>query len=389
MRVAALLNHDAPHQVPHCAPYAFALSILRPDWDVALLCSSEAEADFAADIGRLHPGHACRIERLRVPAWARALDPLTRHVAFIRKTAVQRANLDRLARLDALITPEKTSLNLRRAPRMKAVRLILTGHGAADRYAAFGAFDPRMDAFDLLLLPGPGLAREMRAAGRLSGVPYAIVGYPKLELAALADAAPPLFDNGRPTVLYNPTQNREGSSWHRHGRAVLDHFARQDRRNLIFAPHVLLFARSLTKGARFPRGLADGPGLRVDRGSRASIDMTYQRKADIYLGDMSSQIYEFIARPRPVVFIDPFEDDRPRDFRSWTFGPVIRDAAELDEALQRAVEEFDVYRPRQEAASAERFAVHDAPASTCGARAVAAFLETGRVPPEFLLPEDL
>ncbi|MEM1314789.1 MAG: hypothetical protein AAGI51_09570 [Pseudomonadota bacterium] len=388
MRVAALLNHDAPHQVPHCAPFAFALSVLRPDWDVAILCSSEAEADFAADIGRLHPGHACRIERLRVPAWARALDPVARHVAFVRKSAVQRANLDRLSRLDALITPEKTSLNLRRDPRMGGVRLIWTGHGAGDRYAQFGAFDPRIDAFDLTLLPGPGLARRMRDAGLLRGAPYAIVGYPKLELAAPARAAPPVFDNGRPTALYNPTQNREGSSWHRHGRAVLEVFARQDRWNLIFAPHVVLFSRSLTKGARFPRGLADGPGLRVDRGSRASVDMTYLSQADLYLGDMSSQIYEFIARPRPAVFIDPFEDDRPRDFPSWRFGPVIRGADELEAALTHAVEDFERYRPIQEAAAAERFAVHDAPASVCGARAAAAFLETGRVEPRFLLPDD-
>lgn len=388
MRVGVLLNHHAPHQVPHCVPHALALSRLRPDWDVRVLCSSRAEAEFAARIATLYPGHACRIERLHVPAWARVIDPLARHVAFLRKHAVQRANLDRLAALDALITPEMTSLGLRTDPRMKGVRFIYTNHGAGDGYDSFGTFDPRFDDFDLVLLAGPHIARELRSRGRLARTPYAMVGYAKFEIAPLAGARVRLFDNDRPTVLYNPTQNPAGSSWHRHGPQVLDFFLASARYNLIFAPHVLLFARSLTRGARLPGRYRDTATLRIDRGSRASVDMTYQRAADLYLGDMSSQIYEFIAEPRPAVFLDPFTDDRPRDFRAWTFGPVIDDVANLGPALAEAQARFGHYRPIQERAVAEHFAVHDAPASVCGGRVIASFLESGRVDPVYRLEED-
>ena len=48
-----------------------------------------------------------------------------------------------------------------------------------------------------------------------------------------------------------------------------------------------------------PKQLLRAPNLRFDPGSPASTDMTYTRAADIYLGDVSSQVYEFIAEPRP------------------------------------------------------------------------------------------
>ncbi|MEM7671076.1 MAG: hypothetical protein AAF317_18460 [Pseudomonadota bacterium] len=352
MRVGFLLNHDAPHQVPHIAPHAFALSRARPGWDVRLMCSTQAEVDFATEIGTLYEAHHCLIERLHVPLWARAVDPVVRHFAFLRKHAVQEANLARFARFDALVVPEMTSLRLKAHAAMSGVKMIFTNHGAGDGYNQFGTFDPRFDDFDLVLLAGPHIARELIAKGRLISTPYALIGYAKFEIAALARARPRFFDNDRPTVLYNPTQNPDGSSWHRFGPQVLEYFLASDDYNLIFAPHVLLFTRSLTRGARLPGWARSSDTVLIDRGSRASVDMTYQTAADLYLGDMSSQIYEFIATPRPAVFLDPFGPVSAidRNFRSWTFGPVIEDVGQLGKTLETAFSGFDTYRPVQEAA---------------------------------------
>ena len=33
--------------------------------------------------------------------------------------------------------------------------------------------------------------------------------------------------------------------------------------------------------------------------------MAYTQRADIYLGDVSSQVYEFLLNPRPCVFLNP------------------------------------------------------------------------------------
>lgn len=379
MRVGFLLNHYETHQVPHVAPTAFALSRIRPNWHVEILCSTAAEAAFVDEIAALYPGHRAVASRLHVPLAARLVDPLVRQVAFYRKIAVQKANIDRFAGFAAIVTPEMTSLSLREDPRMAGVRQIFTNHGAGDGYGkAVGLFDPRLDGFDLALLPGPRIVEELTALGRFRHSRHAVVGYPKLEIAPLARARR-FFDNDRPTVLYNPTQTPAASSWFRFGPAVLDFLMASGDFNLIFAPHVLLFRRSWSRGARLPRRFRSTDTVLIDTGSRASVDMTYLEAADIYLGDLSSQVYEFITRPRPCVFLDPIgvEHEGNPDFRTWSFGPVVRDPARLGEALHRSMADFDRYRPVQEAARDRNFAPSPVPASTRAATAIATYLETG------------
>lgn len=385
MRVGFILNHYAPHQVAHVAPVAFALSCERPDWTTDILCSTDAELDFARDISRQYPGHTANFCKLKTPASARLVDPLVSQIAFLRKNAVQLANLKLFATYDALVTPEMTSLQMRRYPAMANVRLIFTGHGAGDGYGGqTGMFDPRIDEFDLVLLPGRRIARELAALGRFRDTPYAIVGYPKLELRS---GQRRFFSNDRITVLYNPTQNRAATSWHRFGKDVLDFFYASDAYNLIFAPHVLLFRRAWSRGARLPRRYRSTDTVLIDLCSRASVDMTYLKSADIYLGDLSSQIYEFIDTPRPCVFLDPIGVDY-RDnpaFRSWSFGPVVRQAGDLGAALAQTQRTFDAYRPVQEAARDDNFAQDTRPASARGAEVIATYLETAGVNPKWRL----
>jgi hypothetical protein len=112
--------------------------------------------------------------------------------------------------------------------------------------------------------------------------------------------------------------------------------------------------------------------------------MTYLRAADLYLGDQSSQVYEFINRPRPCVFLNPARAEWHGNpcYRSWTFGPVVEDIADIDRSIDAALNDFPRWRPAQQAALDDDaigpdapFA--DAPASERGARAIAEFLERG------------
>lgn len=383
MRIGVILNHFEPHQVPHATPYAFALSRLRPDWTVDLLCSTEAEMAFATEIARRFPGQRTTARRLKVPTAFRMLDPVLRQITFARKGAVLQANVGLLASYDALIVPELTSLALRRSRRMAGVRMIFTGHGAGDRYDnPFGMFDQRVDGFDLVLLQGRRILQTLHAEGRLRNTRHAVIGYPKYE--AVPQEPLRLFDDDRPVVVYNPTQNPRGTSWHAVGAQVLDRLAARGDLNVIFAPHALLFKRGWTRGARLPSRFRDHPRLRIDLGSRASADMTYLRAADLYLGDQSSQVYEFINRPRPCVFLNPARAEWHGNpcYRSWTFGPVVEDIADIDRSIDAALNDFPRWRPAQQAALDDDaigpdapFA--DAPASERGARAIAAFLERG------------
>jgi hypothetical protein len=124
----------------------------------------------------------------------------------------------------------------------------------------------------------------------------------------------------------------------------------------------------------------------IDMGSRASVDLSHQMAADIYMGDLSSQVYEFINWPRPCVFLNAHGyawRDNPA-FRSWQFGPVVEPGGDIAAALRNAVEGFETrWRPAQEAARDEAFLRGDESASARGARAIAEFLETGGLGPQW------
>ncbi len=59
--------------------------------------------------------------------------------------------------------------------------------------------------------------------------------------------------------------------------------------------------------------------------------MSYTLRADIYLGDASSQVYEFLVNPRPCLFLNSHEADWDKDpnYAHWHLGPVVASIEEL------------------------------------------------------------
>ena len=208
--------------------------------------------------------------------------------------------------------------------------------------------------------------------------------YAKFDLVSRLDARrEKLFANDRPTVLYNPHFESELSSWPRDGFAVLDHFAQQSDWNLIFAPHIRLFDRHQPEVlARLEKYRAI-KHLLIDTGSDASIDMSYTQGADVYLGDVSSQVAEFMVRPRPCLFINSHGaawQNNP-DYLFWELGPVIDSVAEIGLALADAVASHPQWIERQRDYFRATFdAEPDAigRSAAAGAAAIAAFLERRR-----------
>jgi hypothetical protein len=218
----------------------------------------------------------------------------------------------------------------------------------------------------------------MLAAGLVAPERCAVVGYPKFDLVDRLD--PPLprpFATSRPVVLYNPHFDRRLSSWPRWGLAILDAFARQDRHNLVFAPHLRLF------GGRTPDQVPElapylgHPAIHIDLGTTAAaVDMSYTRLADIYLGDVSSQVYEFLRRPRPCLFLNAHGVDWRDDesYRHWRFGPVIDDLADLLPQLDAAPAGHAAFRAEQVAGFRHTFSAGSEDASTRAADAIAGLL---------------
>ena len=172
-----------------------------------------------------------------------------------------------------------------------------------------------------------------------------IIGYPKFDTLS-ASREKRYFDNDNPVFLYNPHFDPYLSSWYDHGEKILEwFFHNQDRYNLILAPHVMLFLKELHispeyKKGRLRPGVADkyrnAPNIHVDVDSARLFDMSYTMAADAYIGDVSSQVYEFLYRPRPVFFINTHSEEHSKDepaYEFWLNGPVVTTVDELFDRL--------------------------------------------------------
>jgi hypothetical protein len=377
MKIGFLFNHDAMHQIPHTMPVAVALA--ARGIEVEILTSSEAQQEVAKSF--LSPGGNIQFTMLRIGPIARGADLLLRHLLPFRRIAILSQNRAVFGTFDAIVVPETTSTLLKTRFGLKNLKLIYLPHGAGDGAAGFQQVTRN---FDFVLLSGAKIRDRMLALGLIRKDAYAIVGYPKFDAFAGAPAQR-FFDNDRPTVVYNPHFNPRLSSWYEMGEQVLAYFAADDRFNLIFAPHVMLFKRrvhitTIHRRARFRRNIAakyfNQKNITIDTGSGRSIDMSYLRGADIYLGDVSSQIYEWIQTPRPAIFLNthqPRWKNHP-DYRQWVLGEVIDSIAQLPAALDRAMAEPLAFAERQNAAAAETFDKAVTSASERAADAIIKFM---------------
>lgn len=381
-RIGFLFNHDELHQVAHIAPIISALQRQAPSASVEIITSSHRQAEAVRQF--LDP--ACPLPAfwsIRPHPGTRLAEKMLGNMVPLNRLSSLKRSADLFRHFDALVVPETTTTFLKKSGHTERPKLIFFPHGAGDRSIGFS---PEISLFDYVLLPGAKTRDRMLSAGVIRPDNYCIVGYPKFE--AYGDRPPVrLFDNGRPTVLYNPHFDPLLSSWFRFGEQVLAYFAEQTAYNLIFAPHVMLFQRRLLASVehrllRFRQRIDPRYGaldhIHIDTGSPRSVDMTYTNAADIYLGDVSSQIYEFIRTPRPAIFLNSHGAewrDNP-NYEHWTFGPVLGDIGGLGAALAAVQPLPDVYRQAQARAFAYSFDMDSQqPPSQRAAAAIADFLD--------------
>jgi hypothetical protein len=192
--------------------------------------------------------------------------------------------------------------------------------------------------------------------------------------------------------LYNPHFDPFMSSWFDQGPDILELFLQNaDRFNLIFAPHVMLFHKKVHispeyKVTRIRPDIApeylNAPNIRIDTDSDRLFDMSYTLSADAYIGDVSSQVYEFLYRPRACFFIDVHSgqagaSEPAYDF--WNNGPVVNTAAQLAPLLAEHDSIAARYRDAQEqrmAYTADRSDPRSA--SERGAAALTAYIRPDR-----------
>ena len=351
IRIAYLALAEA-HQHLHWLPGALALAA-RPGVEVSVLSASKASLDL---IRRFDPKKRLRIRYLPTPSHKRdgLFSPPPRGLVALLYSPL-------LARFDAVVTTETSSSILKRLPWF-GVPMIHLKHGAGDSVVGY---NPNHRLYDFTLVNGPKDKARLIEKGLGRDDNIAVVGYAKFELIAPAGR---LFADDRSVALYNPHAKAPGSTWFDHGPAMVRAMEDIPGWNFVVAPHVKL------KGG--PDVSSDAPNVRIDRGSIRSIDMSYTQGADVYIGDASSQVYEFIRQPRPCIFLNlDHADWRGKEqYTHWQFGQVIDDPSELAGALDRAASLQPQFEPLQRAAFERSLDPTPVPSSMRQADAILAFL---------------
>lgn len=380
-KICFLFNHDQTHQIAHSLPIALQMAKSGVA-DVTLAVTSIL---VEAEIRRLSGAGLAGMKIVRLQAKSTVSQMLVRAFDSLvpaRKLLVYRDNLDFFRQFDALIVSEKSSLILKSRYGLEDIKFIHTRHGAGDRAIGFNAQSAQ---FDLILVSGEKIRDRLVCDAGVPPEKIRITGYAKFDI--IAPEQKPLFPpSDRRTILYNPHPSPHLSSWFKFGANVLEQFYQSDRYNLIFAPHVMLFARpwtvtidrlSIASAKIPPARYNDAPHMLMDLGSPACTDMTYTNAADMYLGDVSSQVYEFLNRPRPCLFLDAHDtpwQGNP-NYRHWTTGPVKTDANDIIGAVDAAFASQASYSDAQRAVLEDSFSVTAEPASVRAAVAIIEYLD--------------
>lgn len=286
-----------------------------------------------ASVRKIHWVH------LKIPALlniiARRLDRLFPASRLLRLQLHKKLFAD----TDMIVSTERTCLRLKKfLPAHSTPLFTRIPHGTGDRSVTFHS-DHRH--FDMTLVAGQKMVDQLTAHG-IDKDKIKIVGYPKFEKIDFSKQ-PQIFDNDKPVFVYNPHFDPQLSSWYRIGPDLLRWFASEQGQsyNLIFAPHVMLFRKKLHISPEYkisntrpdiPPEALNAKNIHIDVDSPKLFDMSYTLAANAYIGDASSQIYEFIMRPRPIFILDPDGNLLSEGNKTLPFlqlGPVIHSIEEF------------------------------------------------------------
>src|SRR5262245_513099 len=190
------------HQVMHSLPIAAELSLRHPNVEVHAAGASARHVEFVRHLLARYAPHAhVHVDRLRTP--------LIKRWRYRKKSRLLLSNWLYFRSFDAIVTPERTSLVLKRFG-LGRTRLIWTSHGAGDRAVGFAE---DIKEFDYVVIAGAKLEHRLLAANLIRPGQYQTGVYAKFDWLRRSAPTARMFDNDRPVVLYSPHFRTQLASW--------------------------------------------------------------------------------------------------------------------------------------------------------------------------------
>lgn len=316
---------------------AMQLGISYKDADVTALSCNREHTEILNEIRSRYPKTQTRILTLKQPFRYKYLNFKKKSYPYVNAMVKRAAPILKCS--DAVVTTSHGTAGMFNKYGIDKPAIIYQYHGCGDR--KYG-FDPALSRIDLMLLPGHYHKKRLVSEGILPEENMSVVGWPKFDYTGSANLK--LFKNSNPTILYCPHWEPALSSYNKYAEGILEFFRKNTNYNLVFAPHVLVKHWHVQHGYDISYKRYNSDNTIVDFGSTLSTNGGYLRHADIYIGDVSSMVYEFIAmKPRPCLFLNTHavEWENNPDYRFWEYGPVINNLDTLLSDIRKAQENTD------------------------------------------------
>ncbi len=232
-------------------------------------------------------------------------------------------------------------------------------HGASDKHYLLKHH--RILLYDLLLLPGRKHMDKIISEYDLKHPErFKIVGYPKFDkLVSNTLSYSPMFDNGKPTILYAPTWISQGSgsrlSFSDHGESSLPIWGEKliraiaPRWNLIIKYHSRVNPNRTEIYDEIDQCIQN---LDAEHSVKVvwDSDITqYMHQADIMISDISAVCYEWFHLKKPIIFANPTPDrykpssDNLSNTYAWQAGDVLYEEKDIVPAIEENLKE-DKYK---------------------------------------------
>ncbi|MCK5131508.1 MAG: CDP-glycerol glycerophosphotransferase family protein [Candidatus Sabulitectum sp.] len=224
-------------------------------------------------------------------------------------------------------------------------------HGASDKHYLLE--HKRILLYDLLLLPGNKHMEKICSIYKLKHPEkFKIVGYPKFDKLVLKTiASTPLFNNGKPTILYAPTWITEGSGtklkFSSHGESSLPLWgvklirAISPEWNLIIKYHSRIYESHRDVYRKIDQCITE---LGAEDSVKVVLDSDitqYMNQADLMISDISAVCYEWFHTNRPILFANPAPDhyrpstDEISNTYAWQAGDVLYKEEDILPAIRQ------------------------------------------------------
>ncbi len=325
------------HQLYHSAMTAMELGTINDDIEVFCLSCNKEHTAALNEIKGFYPATKTKIIEIKQPFRYKYFNVKKKTYPSVNAMVRRAKNL--LMEADLILTTSHGTPGMFRKFSITKPQIMYQYHGVGDR--RYG-FDPVFKKFDFMLLPGRYHQNRLVEEKIIDKERTEIVGWPKLDYIEQLNV-PKFFNNNNQTILYTPHWEVALTSYNIYARFILDYFNKRKDLNLIFAPHLLIKHWHFAYKYNIDYLHYNSDNILVDFASIYGTNGSYLKYADVYMGDVSSMVFEFIAiKPRPCLFLNAHKVDWRGnvDYRFWDYGNVVENFDEFDQKLNNSLDNY-------------------------------------------------